>query len=88
MVELKKIDIWSFAKIIAFIMLITGLLLGVLNAITFWISGIGTTEVILVSLIASPLLYTVLGVAMGIISAFAYNWLAKRIGGVKLEFNK
>jgi hypothetical protein len=40
------------------------------------------------AIIFLPIFYGILGVVSGYIAAFIYNWLARRVGGLKLDFEQ
>jgi hypothetical protein len=99
-VTLKRLDVWSFAKINAILGLIWGLIYGILMAI--WFSWIGvmsnvTTQNIstpatffaglgVFMIIIGPIMGVICGLISGIITAFLYNIAAGWVGGIKMKF--
>ena len=99
MIEIKKIDKNSFAKIMALIYGLVGFFMAMVVAV-FTIVKIVTrqdfqgsaTLVILFNLgeglligVLTALLTAVLGWIMGYIEAGIYNWFAKKVGGIKVD---
>lgn len=96
--ELKKIGVLSLAKIAGLFGIIYGLVSGILISFVYSKSEIlaslnielpqAITTLGYKSLIVLPILDGILYFIAGIILAFIYNVLAKKFGGVKLEFKK
>ena len=91
MQKVKRIGVLSLAKILGFLYAIFGLVLGALFSI-FSLFGFGADETGLffglASIIIVPLLYAVFGFVGGIITAFFYNLIAGKIGGLEVEITK
>ncbi len=83
MTEIIKFDPLSMAKIEGLILLIMGTIIGVIYFLVLFFTG-NTAEAIII-LISAPLTYGVLGFICVLIFAALYNWLAKKIGGIKVE---
>lgn len=85
MVELKYIHPMSLAKIVAVIYAIVGFIAGIVIAL-FGVASLGIFGAAfgIASIIIFPILYAILGFICGAIGALLYNFVAKRIGGVKL----
>lgn len=97
MLKINKIDVMSFAKILGAIPALFGFILGLLIAI-FSLQTIGGLMEIhyfevfgfpflsgIAAVIFLPIFYGLFGFMGGVIIAVLYNFLAKRIGGAKLE---
>lgn len=93
--ELKKIGVLSLGKIGAFI----GFLFGIVGAIYFTIlkstglidlaqleQGIGAEAFSWGVILMIPISYLISGFVFGILVAGFYNIVARKIGGVKLDF--
>ena len=95
--ELKKIKIMSLAKIAGLFGIIYGLLSGIVFSLVYskadTIAGLSEQLGIISqlgysSIIVLPILNGVIYFIAGIVLAFVYNILAKKFGGVELEFKK
>jgi len=93
--ELKKIGILSIGKIASLFGIIYGLLAGIIFSIIYSRAGDipGITEQLGLiaqlgysSIIVLPILYGIVYFIVGIITAFIYNFLASKVGGINLEF--
>lgn len=89
---LKRIGVLSFAKIYGVAGVILGLILGVFMLVlgtavgtALGVPGIGAAIGAL-SLVLFPVVYGALFFVLGAISAFLYNVIAERVGGIELEF--
>ena len=89
---LTRIDPTSLAKIYAAVYGVIGLLIG-LPAGCIALLGIGGENagmgagLGLFAIIAYPLFLAIAGLIGGFVTAFVYNFVADRIGGVELEFD-
>ncbi len=85
MKELKKIAPISFAKVVG----IFGLILGVIADIAIYLGIAITGEVIegisWTMLVLLPIVYGAIYFIIGLIVSWIYNFLAKNIGGIKLQ---
>ncbi len=90
-IEFKQIDITSAAKVTAAIMAIFGFLMGLLVAIfgstAAYIAGAGALGAGfgIASIVIFPIMMAIYGFVIGAISAFLYNIVAERIGGIKVR---
>lgn len=97
MQEIKKVGIFSFAKIEAALGAIIGFILGliwaVIGATLFGVAdmagavmprGFGLLFGV-AAIIILPIIYAVIGFIAGIIVAFLYNVIAGWIGGIEIE---
>lgn len=82
MKEIKEIDILSLIKIQAVMMAVIGLIVGVIMSLVL-MRTLGPAS--LLAIIGYPIIYLVVGVITSAITAFLYNVLAARIGGVKIQ---
>ena len=89
MKEIKKIEILPIAKILGIMGLIVGVLIDLVLIIAGLIQGTSISE-----LFASPVLmitpilsYGIIWFLAGLLFGWVYNWLAKKMGGIKLELN-
>lgn len=85
MVELKKIDILSFAKLMTVVYGIIGLIFGIFYAIFSIFSG---STFGFFGIIIFPILYGLGGFVLGLITGFFYNVVAKWIGGMKFDLEE
>lgn len=98
MVKLKKLDVWSMAKLNAIVMAFFGLLLGLLFAgmsaflgpLTgaFNIGGGMIGGWGFLSIVIFPVMYGVMGLVGGAVGALVYNLAAKIVGGIEMEFEQ
>ena len=99
MVIIKRVGVWSLAKLQALLMAIVGLFIGIIYAIVGLLfgslvsgmegaQGIGMIGVGLgfFAIIAMPILYGLIGLVSGAFGAWIYNLIAGWIGGVEVEF--
>jgi hypothetical protein len=96
MVELKRIGVMSVAKLQAVIMAVAGLLMGLGVAFFGMIGamipgadvGMMGMSLGLVSIIAVPVGYAIIGFVSGAIGAVLYNLFAGLVGGITLELSR
>lgn len=99
MVILKKLGVWSVAKIQAIIMALMGLFVGILVALATATGGtMRSTEVTpeatlfqamgYLSVIILPIFYGLIGLVSGVVGAWLYNLIAKWVGGIEMEFSE
>ncbi|MFC1648565.1 hypothetical protein ACFL1B_03820 [Nanoarchaeota archaeon] len=92
--ELKKIGVWSLAKIQCIIMAVFGLIMGIIQFMALITSNTatGVSEDLYVypwlPIVVMPIFYAILGFLIGALGAWLYNILAKKIGGIQLELKK
>ena len=92
MQKVKRIGVLSLAKILGLLYAILGLIIGALLSL-FSVTGfVGAADVGLffgtASIIIFPILYGVMGFVGGLITAFFYNFIAGKIGGLEVEIIK
>ena len=90
MPKLQKISLKPLAKLLCVFHAIVGLILGIIAAIG---SAVTQQEDVFFSLgawsiLAFPLVNAGIGYLTGIIIAWAYNVLAKKVGGVEYEIEE
>jgi hypothetical protein len=93
--ELKAIDVMSMATVSAVIAAIWGFVAGVLMALGMGMAssfgamagmeavpmyGFGAAAIVIF-----PIIYAIVGFVAGAITAFIYNIVAQKVGGVKLD---
>jgi hypothetical protein len=99
---IQSIPVMPFALMLSCISAVIGLVVGIIYALIFgtilsglpssatggfnlgWLSlilGVG-------AIIAMPILFFIFGLIQGIIYALVYNFLAPRIGGIRLRFKE
>lgn len=97
----RRIGVFSLAKIQALLMFVMGIIIGVIYGLIFMIfgaamssmsrgndrmmGGLSSVVVGLMMMIGIPIFYGVLGFIVGLISGLVYNFAAGVVGGVKLE---
>lgn len=100
-VTVRRVGVFSVAKIQALLLFIIGLFIGVVYGLMFMIfgaalstlapqsdqavSGIGSVVGGLLIMVVVPILYAILGFIGGAIGALVYNLAAGVVGGIKLE---
>ena len=91
MQKIKKIGVLSLAKIFGLLYALIGLILGALFAVLS-LFGFSAEETGLffgvASIIIFPILYGIMGFVGGLITAFFYNSVASKIGGLEVELTK
>ena len=91
MQKVKKIGVLSLAKILGLLYAIFGLIIGALFAL-FPLIGFSADETGAffgtASIILFPILYGIMGFIGGLITAFFYNLIAGKIGGLEVEIAK
>ena len=96
MQKVKRFGVLSVAKIQSAVMGVMGLFIGLIYAVILTVTGIiaviGGTKagiMMLVGAVAAvvlvPILYAVIGFVFGALSAWVYNIVAGRVGGIELE---
>ena len=92
MQKVKKIGVLSFAKILGLLYAIFGLIVGALFSLFPLTGFVGAADVGLffgtASIIIFPIIYGIMGFIGGLITAFFYNLVAGKIGGLELEITK
>jgi len=94
--ELKSIDVMSLAKMMGMFGVVIGFILGLFLAIGFSVVGplMGSLSGMDISMfsglgigiiIVLPVIYGILMFIQGLLIAIIYNFLASKIGGVKLD---
>ena len=91
MQKVKRIGVLSLAKISGILYAIFGLIFGVLFAI-LPLMGLNVDETTLffgtATIIVFPILYGIMGFIGGLITAFFYNLVVGKIGGLEVELTK
>ena len=95
MQEIKKLDVLSVALIVGALYAIMGFFMGLIfaliggafmaSAASAGLPGAFGLFFGLAAIVFLPILYGVLGFIFGALTAFFYNILAPRIGGIKIE---
>jgi hypothetical protein len=98
---IQSIPIMPFALMIAIISAVLGLVVGIFYAAIFGfitatlptgtaVLNVGWLRVLfgLGSIITMPIMFFIAGLIQGVIVAVLYNFLAPRIGGIKLRFKE
>ncbi len=100
MMELKRVDVMSLARLYAALGALVGFIIGLI--VTIISLAIGSVAPLIpeatmsstpffwgmmgaLSIIVMPITYAVLGFVSGAVSAFLYNIVAERVGGVELD---
>lgn len=97
MKQITQVKVWPFAKMVGVLYAIFGLIGGFLVSM-LWLAfpeGMSTTIAKLgviydvmygpYSVLVLPVFYIFLGTIFGAIFSWVYNWLAKGIGGIKID---
>ncbi len=93
---LKRIGPLSLAKILAILYALSGVIIGffmwMFSSVMSRMGGpeadVFATFFGVGSIIFFPILYGILGFIFGLLTAWLYNIIAERIGGVELEFEE
>jgi ABC-type multidrug transport system permease subunit len=104
MSKLKRIRVFSLAKLQAVIMAIVGLIAGILYSFGGAIydvlvstkvlsssttPGVGYgTALAFLALIIMPIMFATFGFIVGLIEAFLYNLFARWFGGIEIDFEQ
>jgi predicted membrane-bound mannosyltransferase len=92
--ELKAIDVMSMATVTAVIAAIWGFIAGIFAALGAGMlaaldsaTGMGMFSAYMgvASIVIFPIMYAIAGFIGGAITAFVYNIVAQKVGGVKLD---
>ena len=94
MAKLKRIKVFSYAKVQAVVMAFVGLIAGIAysvggaiyEAITSTLNS--GTALAFFALIGMPLLFAVFGFLTGIIGAYLYNVASKWFGGIDINIQR
>ena len=93
-VQLKRIGVFSLAKLQAILMAFVGLIIGIFSTVLeamlgmfLGFPGFGMGLGFL-SIVILPVIYAIFGFVSGAIGAFLYNLIAKWVGGIELEFEE
>lgn len=87
MQKVKKIGVLSLAKILGLLYAIMGLIVGAFLAI-FAPVGMGALYFGGAGVAIFPIFYGILGFIGGLITAFFYNLIASKVGGLEVEITK
>ena len=82
---LTYVDPFSFATIFMILMAVRGLIEGIIFSTAEFPVEWGIAQLGYIMIILTPAVYAVLGFILGIFIAGIYNFLAKKIGGIKFE---
>lgn len=91
MAKLKRIGVLSSAKIQGIMTFFTGIIFGTIFAIVKALTSSTRLEAVItftVMIVIFPIIYSIFGFVLGAICAFFYNAVAKRTGGMEMEFEK
>jgi hypothetical protein len=82
MYELKTVSAKSFSRVLGFLMAVIYLVFAVVSLVT------GTTAFGsgIVSLLIGLVLFGIIGAVLGVIVAWCYNFIARKWGGLHLDF--
>ena len=99
-VQVKRVGVFSYAKITAVTMAAFGVILGVIYGLIFMAVGgaimagggreantAGASSLVigLIMMVAIPIFYAVLGFFAGLLGGAIYNVAARTVGGIELE---
>jgi hypothetical protein len=99
-VQVKRVGVFSYAKITAVTMAAFGVILGVIYGLIFMAVGgammagggrnsgtAGASSLVigLIMMVAIPIFYAVLGFLAGLLGGAIYNVAARTVGGIELE---
>ncbi len=86
MKEIKKVDVLSLAKVVGLIYAMFGLLAALLLTIAGGMSGMmGVALPTSYGIILIPVFYGISGFIAGAFGGMVYNFVAKKIGGIKIN---
>ena len=86
---LKKISVWPFAKFYAVFMAVLGFIIGLLFALINLAAPIESPYQVFgfATIVVFPIIYGLMGFAMGLVTSWLYNLVAKFVGGIELDFD-
>lgn len=90
MKTIKKIDGKSLARLCGVLYAILGFIMGIFVSLAALFSGNNSSGFMsavfgIGGIILLPILYGLMGLVGGYISAWAYNFMAKKVGGIQIE---
>ncbi len=93
MKTIKKVDVLSFALVIAFIEGILGFVVGFLSYILIAVtpnipeiqSGVEMSKLGPIMIVIYPIMYYIVGFLTGLLGAYLYNIYASKWQGIKIE---
>ena len=94
MAILKKVKIYSLARMYSIISAFMGFIFGLLNILLFLVSKNDSTNLGVTpsygygGIILFPLIYGITGFIFGAFSAYLYNLVSRHIGGIEFEIDK
>ena len=95
MKTIKRVDSYSFAKMMSLYNISIGLIFGVIMTIVFLVGLFSLPQYgpsygvmfALMSLIVFPLIYGIISFIFGLLTVWIYNYISKRFGGIKIEID-
>jgi len=87
MIHIKKIGVWQTARVAAIFYLIASAILFIPLALVILATGKSQGKPLIFSILA-PLLYCGLGFVFAALSCTIYNFIAAKMGGIEIEFDK
>lgn len=94
MIKIKKIGVFSLAKIQGVTMAIFGLLAGIFIALPGALLGAASSGKLafgagfgIASVIIIPIIYGIMGFIAGALGAFIFNVVVKMVGGLEVELD-
>ena len=87
--QIKRIGPRSLGKLLGFMYAVIGLIIGAVISIFALMEGDADTGRIhafgIAAIVALPIFYGLIGLVGGYVSAWIYNFIAKRVGGIEIE---
>lgn len=83
MKKLVSVSPRSVAKVFAVMYGVMGIIMGLIMLVTSLFAGFELLAILFALLV--PVLYAGMGAVFGFVSAWLYNVIAKRVGGIEIE---
>jgi len=87
LVEIKKVEVLSLAKIQGIVMFFIGIIFSIIVLLMELELANPFILTVLGIVIILPFFYGILGFLAGMVFAFLYNIIAKSFGGIKVQFS-
>jgi uncharacterized membrane protein YeaQ/YmgE (transglycosylase-associated protein family) len=88
MKEVKKVDVVSFATVMGFIYAVFGFIVGIFTVLLGSVGamvGMNIGFFGIIAIIVYPIMLFILGFIGAAICAIVYNYIASKVGGIKID---
>ena len=98
--QIKRVGVFSYAKISSIVMAAMGLLIGIIYGLIFMVvggammagggrdsgtAGVSSVVIGLIMMVAIPIFYGIIGFIAGIVGGLVYNVASGFVGGLEIE---